>query len=456
VIVFFALTALLTAFIWVDYYRQIDVFRREKTSLLLLVFLFGGATTLLVTAFDHWWPLQLGFSRDGFTLSAFLYFFFNVGLVEELCKILPLLFLMRFFKKELTEPVDYLVYSGISALGFAAVENTLYFHFYGAELIDNRSILSTLSHVFNSNLVACGFVLNRFYYKAPRVWVVFGFLGLGTLSHALFNFILESLPLLINYLVVITYFFFTISIFSTILNNALNNSPHFSYAKTVHSHRVTNRLISGYLVLFALQFLGNLYQLEDFKFTLLKSSASVISSGFVVVVSAVRLSRFTLIKKRWNPVKLEIPFTFNAHHFLSELTGVRRGSITIKGNAYNDVALTALYKKLFILSPGGKRRTKLQRPHQAFIEDKLFLKNDESCYLVRLFLNKELTEFRWVLLKPKTQGQSFTAKGTPIVALLTVEEEKLTNPAEITAADCGFVEWCLVKPTLTTEKTLAD
>ena len=83
----------------------------------------------------------------------FIYCILGIGAIEELMKIIPL-FLVMFFSKQLKEPIDYVVFASISALGFAFIENLIYFDEAGLKTIQGRSLSSTVTHMFNSSLIA--------------------------------------------------------------------------------------------------------------------------------------------------------------------------------------------------------------------------------------------------------------------------------------------------------------
>ena len=49
------------------------------------------------------------------------------GLSEEIIKIIPVLIILK-TTKFINEPIDYIIYSSISALGFAFIENIQYIY----------------------------------------------------------------------------------------------------------------------------------------------------------------------------------------------------------------------------------------------------------------------------------------------------------------------------------------
>jgi RsiW-degrading membrane proteinase PrsW (M82 family) len=106
------------------------------------------------------------------------------GFLEELMKFLVVLFFIR-YSKFLDEPIDLMIYMITAALGFAAVENLLFFHSVQSieELIGLASLRfvgATLMHALASGLLG--------YFWAKRR-LLFGFITV-TLLHALFNYLI--------------------------------------------------------------------------------------------------------------------------------------------------------------------------------------------------------------------------------------------------------------------------
>lgn len=441
----YSIIAVFIAWVWVDYYRMLDIYQRDKFIYLASVFVMGCASVFVVWGFHNIIPQAWLLQLTGSFINDFLYSSLQVGLLEELAKLIPFLIAMRLFKKQFDEPVDFLAYMCCSALGFSAVENIMYFNNYGASIIDGRAILSTVGHMFDSSLVAYGFVLHRFHPSKPRFWPTFlTFLGFGALAHGIYDFILFYLGGGLGYLLVVIYFLLTISIFAVILNNALNNSPYFSYKKVVNSHKVLNQLVSAYVIIFSVQFIltsadgGIINAIHKLHF-------NTLSTGVIIAITSARLSRFKLIEKRWNPIKLEMPFSTS--YTVGYGSKARSASgFRIKGEAYNEVYLHHFYQREFYLKPQSVRNTKIGGKKLAFMERKTFLKNDESFFLIKVFHEGHASHnFDYFLIKPKTQGRGFSKKGSPIVALLKFKDISDFENPEKGMSDFAFVEWCFVK-----------
>jgi RsiW-degrading membrane proteinase PrsW (M82 family) len=414
--IFYILIALFIAWIWVDYYRLIDIFDRNHWGYVIAVFFMGAASTLLVGPANELFITPFGFELNGHFINDFLYCTFGIGMVEEVSKIVPFLIVHKFLRSHLREPIDYITFVAISALGFSAAENVQYFTSYGSHLIDSRSILCSVGHMFFTSIFAYGFILLTFHPKYKNPFLLVLTLLLASLSHGLYDFFLmyEGIPF--GYLITIVYFFFCISIFATILNNALNNSSFFTYKKAIDIDRITKRILMYYGIVFLIQFILISYEYSFGKalFGLVKS---LIMPGLIVAVCAARLSRFRLIEGRWNPVKLELPFVIFGK---SDITynGFTPFNLRIKGASFNEIYLSKHYQEYVQLIPVSSRNSFVQVPRWAYLEKKIHLKNDDSYYITRLYHDGKEGDYDTVLLKPKASGITRTKNNNPLVGLM--------------------------------------
>ena len=445
---FYILIALLISAIWVDYFYRIDLFDREKIQNLILVFVLGCATTGVVFFIDEWIFKKWDFGFWENTGELVIYSFVQVALVEEFAKVLPFLVMLYLFPKIFTEPIDYLVYICVGALGFAAVENVLYFQNEGAMVIHGRAILSTVSHMFDTALVAYGLILYRFHPKYNSPWMIVLMFFLATFSHGLYDFILMwSLPGFISFLLVVLYFLLTVSLFVVILNNALNNSEHFHYGKMHNPHRLTGRLIYGYAIVFGLEFVALAVE-ANIKDAVYGLSGALWSTTAIVGITSIRLSRFKLVKDRWEKLKLELPFSFGEgsnDYFAPGLpaAGALGISISIKGDSFNEYYLNRYYQSESRFKPVTRRKTHLGQSCEGRVESKHFFDNLESAYAAQIDINGKLEPY---LIKPKLKGKSMANNNTPIVALLKPRTENALEKQRLSRDDFGFCEWVYLLP----------
>jgi RsiW-degrading membrane proteinase PrsW (M82 family) len=172
---------------WAIYLWKLDIFEPEKWHHLLLVFLFGCATTFMVFPIASYVNNTLLFQLNNELVNDFLYCFIGIGMVEEFVKLIPLLLFLR-FTKVINEPYDYLLYASISALGFAFIENTLYIQKTSFYAVNGRALMSTVAHMTFSGVVGYSFMIAS--HRPPgRGWFyVFGGFLLASLMHGFYDF----------------------------------------------------------------------------------------------------------------------------------------------------------------------------------------------------------------------------------------------------------------------------
>jgi RsiW-degrading membrane proteinase PrsW (M82 family) len=421
---------LFIGFIWLNYLRQLDLFHTESWKYLLLIFSTGMLTPLFVLAVGPYID-AIGFHLNGNFLNDFLYSVFGIGFIEEVAKILPMLIAMMVFRVA-DEPIDYLIFASASALGFATTENIMYFHAHGSEIMVSRAILSALGHMVDTSTVAYAFVVLKF--RKENRFLLFGFFLLAAaLMHGIYDFflisdILGSLGLVAT---ILAYFVF-IEIWATMNNNALNNSPHFSKHRVFNGPKIQKELLIYFGLLIAYQSI-----ITFFKFDLGTVAANllliILMNLFILMVVSLRISRMKLVPGRWNKIRIRFPFSIRP--------GTGTPLIQVHGESFEEFEINSYMGKEFFIIPFS-RKSKLNRKYRGFMEDKLFLYNDESYYKVRLEQPlPPLAGFQHdvVLLRARIQGAKTTSKGNPICLFLLMHENQ--QPGAMTRLkDLGFVE----------------
>jgi RsiW-degrading membrane proteinase PrsW (M82 family) len=445
-LILYSIVAIFIAWIWIDYFRLIDIYEPEHLKYIILTFVLGAGSVFIVDFIDKVVLAGLQFRMQGTFINDFLYCVFKIGCVEEFAKIIPFALVFLLFRKEMNEPIDYIVYISVSALGFSAAENILYFHKHGAGIITGRAILSTVGHMFNTSLFAYGFIRYRFYDQQKNFFLILFFFFLAALSHGFYDFwLLYEETKSGGWLITVTYFLITISVFATIMNNALNNSSFFTYKRIIDSTKVANRLLLYYAGVFLIQFALTFYQ-RGFSYAFDIFRATLFVTGFVVVIAVIRLSRFKLIQGRWQRIKIEFPFSI---YFGSMVWGDDSNSgfrLSIKGESYDEVYINTYYEEYFLLNPLNPQNSYLKNARLAFIERKIFLKNDETFYVTKIFSDEEKEHFELVLIRPKISKTNMVDEIYPIVAVLKIEDISDIDDLQRSAGDFKFQEWAFAKP----------
>jgi RsiW-degrading membrane proteinase PrsW (M82 family) len=439
-IVAYILIALFVAWIWVDYFRLIDIFEKNNLLYVTLVFVLGACSVGLVLLIQYYFLYPSGWDLNGEMFNDFMFSVFGIGLVEEIAKITPFLLFHGIFRKKLNEPIDYLTFICVSALGFSAAENVMYYQMHGSHIIISRSILCSISHMFDTAILAYGFILLRFHPKFKNPLYIFGFLLMAALAHGIYDFWLLNQKMPFGYLITLVFYFYTISIFATILNNALNNSPHFSYKKAINTDLLAKRMFLYYGVVFFLQFVIVTFE-TDLRAGLYNLLYSFLFSGTIVAISVLRLSRFTLIEGRWNKIKFELPFHLFAGSSVKK-DEFRPFGLQIKGSSHNEAYLAEWLEEYVYLISMDKANSQAQL---AYIEKKIHLKDDQVHYIVKAFQHDQYGPFQSILIKPKEGRGSHTRGKIPIVAKMSVIETPHPYQPNETRKKYRFEEWVYVK-----------
>jgi len=180
------LGGILPALIWLYFLLKEDDRCPEPRTLITVAFMAGMFAVPVVLPLE---TLALSLLPDGAPVII------SWAAIEEIVKFgLAALFVL--WRREVNESIDLVIYMLTVALGFAALENTLFLlepfgqgQFLAGLATDNlRFVGSTLLHVIASSVI--GFTL-AFTYRMPRVLraaAAIGGLILAIALHAVFNF----------------------------------------------------------------------------------------------------------------------------------------------------------------------------------------------------------------------------------------------------------------------------
>ena len=218
----FIFFGLAPSIIWLLFYLRKDS-HPEPKRIIGKIFLWGMLITIPAIAIElsaKSLILNIPF-QDG--AKIILYFFFGVALVEEWLKYVVVRAFV-FYKPQLNEAVDVMIYMMVSGLGFAALENIFLLSGLGpfspvssiVALSAVRLVGATFLHALASGLF--GYFLARSLLEPAKgiQYFVVGLLA-SSLLHALFNFailelegtarILLPLALLAGLATIVSFFF---------------------------------------------------------------------------------------------------------------------------------------------------------------------------------------------------------------------------------------------------------
>lgn len=242
--------------LWVDFLRRLDLFEPEKPHWVVLTVLMGMAASLAVFPLGDSLEILFSIHSNRNTGTDLLDAVVRIGLVEEAVKLLPVLLILA-FTKQINESIDYLIYASLGALGFAFVENLLYFDRAGLSVIKERGMICCVSHMFYTSLVMYGVVLAR-YGRTGTVWknAFFCFL-LASFLHGVYDFFLMT-PFVWEGIrvVAIGLAFLEVLLYVRILNNALNQSEYFDETRASDLLRLRERIGAGLVAVVMFEYLA--------------------------------------------------------------------------------------------------------------------------------------------------------------------------------------------------------
>lgn len=413
------LAGFLILLVWFIFLVQLNVFKKNNWAGYLLIFFLGTSFSYLCFPLYDFYDLVLGFSRNGNVGNDLLYCILGIGVIEELVKIIPFLLVLR-FTGFIKEPIDYLIYASISALGFAFAENLGYLSREGIDVIRGRALTATVSHMFDSSLIAYGLVLAKYRYIKSQILYFFIFFGLAAFTHGFYDFWIINETVRIFSMITLLFMLVCLLFWITFLNNALNNSPFFTYNKNVNSDFLRKYLTSSVLGIIMVQYALSAWE-QGAERANMELSVSLVSTAFFTFFYASNFSYFDLIKSHWEPVSLH---RFAWKTWYNKLIG-RRIYITAarEGNYSSVFPLSAVITgrkaigkevDFYTIKPDKPVEIKERIVEEFFLQiaDKTVLEEDEDT-LVLVLLSDEAI-----------QGEKLKKKDLKLVAKAFVILEK--------------------------------
>ncbi len=189
------------AVFWSGYLYYKDRFQPEPIRNLGITYILGLITAYACMKFYGLLPL-VGIPDDPSALmetQSLEYFFYSlgvIGLVEELFKFLPFLFIILRLKA-FDETIDGIVYASTIALGFASFENIYYLKYLEGFELFGRAFASPLTHTIFSSIwgytVGKARIEGKSLLKASLIGI-----SIAALVHGVFDFLIISSTLRIT------------------------------------------------------------------------------------------------------------------------------------------------------------------------------------------------------------------------------------------------------------------
>lgn len=444
-LLFSGFAAIVSVAMWLDYFRCIDVFEKEKIHHLVLPLIIGGCAPYLSLyvyhTFDHF-----GFSGNGGFFNDIVYSVIGIGLNEELSKLLAFFIVVFLLRKQVNEPIDVLIYAGVTALGFSLVENYYYFNNHGVKIITSRTFYSALEHIINTTIIVYGIYRRKLFGKGNSLLNTIVALSVAVASHGLFDFfLLDSIAGYFTAILSAIIYLIGINFWIQMLNNANNYSKFFDYDKIHYSTSIVSRLLIWYALTLVIAFVNNALMV-DMKFSIITFFYSMVSDGFVFFIVILRVSRFKILKLKYFTVKPQFPFYVTRNNDEDFVFPFLNLPIKVRGENYLEYLLTRYLNRPVRLYPVNTKKSFLKHPVEAMITDKFLLFDDVIVYAVAVqgITAKHNSLF---LLKPKTSGKVFVDDEYPIEGLYEVElQHDLEELHGIDFKKLEFIEWIYLVP----------
>lgn len=416
-LVFAILGAVCGAMLWIGYFRRIDILEHERIIDVVIALTVGYLTPTL--ALWIYYGLEIiGFNFNGELVNDLVYSIFGVGITEEFSKLLGVFIAFGILKKRINEPIDYLVFAGIVALGFSVRENFIYYNNYGAQIATGRTLISCLVHIINTSICVYGLYRFKLFNKGNNYINSVVGISVAIASHGLFDFFLIQ-PFLGIYttLLATAVYLIGINFWIQMINNCINFSPFFNYQKISSITKLYKTIFFWYTVVIILVFAFD-YFYNDLSYAIKALFASLIQEGVVLVIVALRASRLKINKRKYFPIKIQMPIHYTTND--DEDFSIFGVAFKIRGENEKEFQFIKYMGKDILICPVNKSISTILTNKRGRLLKKYFLKNDVVTYLVEIYNEDAPSDI--YLLKPKTRSITFINGIYPIASLMYYDD----------------------------------
>jgi protease PrsW len=314
------LGALLGTVVWMLFLRRIDTTGTAPWTPIIGVFVGGAVFCFLALILYDLVRWDLGFylSNEGAIGHDFFYCVMGIGVIEELVKIIPFLLLMQFTKR-VHSPISYILYASASALGFAFVENLMYFDAGHIGIMHGRVLICNVFHMFATGTIAFGMMLGRYRYGNLQWPFFFLFFVLAAIMHGFYDFWLVNET--VGLLVFLTYalFIYATFQFAAYLNNGLNQGQVFRGRSLLDPRGLAVFLTVGLVGILLFEYFGLsiVYGAPLGNYALVKSLGM---GSFLMFFVVLNLSNIDMVQGEWIWIRL---WNFGSHNSYNRAIGQR-------------------------------------------------------------------------------------------------------------------------------------
>ncbi len=422
------ITSGIAAFIWLFFFRNIDHFKPERWLPILGFFGLGCLSVL----FPLFLPTIFEYETMSYS-SVFIHQFMSVGLIEESGKMLCLVLGIFIGRRLFTDSTNFLVYGACVGLGFGFIENILYAQSYGNLVLHARAVISLSLHAFLTGIE--GYGISRLATK-NKAEILLWFLVAITL-HASFNTGLETevlnpaMPFLSYFI-----FFVAIEIYTTMANNSVNASQHYSDAIPFPVSGLRRSMVMVFVLLFViflLLFIAD-YGIAGIGIFLIHSAPLL----FILYITINRLTAMVFVQHKRFFIYPSLPFIIGGVDL--QIRGYSRGRITVKGIPYEEEPFLYYFNKPTEIRPVSPNFDYFGNSADVEIIEKVYASSQVIFYKVTFHRSDDpIHDDRHFYLIPKLSGESATENH--IIAGLISRDEPIDSQTEEIGASsfCGWV-----------------
>ncbi|MBU8891575.1 MAG: PrsW family intramembrane metalloprotease [Bacteroidales bacterium] len=417
------LGALLVMLSWLFYLRRIDIYEPEKWKHIFLVFILGVIFSEFTFLLSDLNSMFTGFNLNGGVLNDLFYCIIGIGVIEELVKILPVILILK-YTRAINEPVDYLIYGSVSALGFAFAENLLYFNSYGPQIIMGRALTAVILHMFLTSLAAYGLMLNKYKSGKGILTDFTKFFLLAAIIHGLYDFWLINQTASRFALLSMVILVFCFSFFNTLISNSLSNSEFFDEDIHLNRRKLQNYLIYTLTLVLMFQYLAISFKFgHDDGWSSLKNS--LISGGYLIIFISANLGTISIKHRKWKPLQIKLPkFTLKLEHNPNDIIG-------------EEYEIKAISKN---------RDLKRLLPNKGKVINRETVSENPDWYLFELENKKEILDFngRFILIRAKVPKNPISVnKSTEVAVFVFLSDDKIDQELKL-REDFLFKGWAKI------------
>ncbi len=414
------LGALLVMLCWLFYLRRIDIYEPEKWKHIILIFILGIIFSEFTFLLSDLSSMFTGFNLNGGVFNDLFYCIIGIGVIEELVKILPVILLLK-YTRAINEPVDYLVYGSVSALGFAFAENLLYFNSYGPQIIMGRALTAVVFHMFLTSLAAYGLMLKKYKSGKGILTDFIKFFVLAAIIHGLYDFWLINQTASRFALLSMVILVFCFSFFNTLISNSLSNSDFYDEHIHLNRRKLQNYLVYALSLVLMFQYLSIAFKFgHEEGWHSLKSS--LISGGYLIIFISANLGTISIKHRKWKPLQIKLPrFTLKLDHNPNDVIG-------------EEFEIKAISKN---------RDLKRLCPNKGKIVRRETVSENPDWYLFEFENKKEILEFngRYILIKAKAPDKPIRSnRNTEVAVFVFLSDEKIDQEIKL-REDFLFKGW---------------